>query len=118
MVHDCGKNKCTTYIKERMLFDKHRCQNDADRQNQCQETDQLVFAQLFIVCHRKINAERIIYMVRILTGTLIEVGRGERAPESMPALLKAKERKQAGYTAPPQGLRLEKVTYETMDGRC
>ena len=50
-------------------------------------------------------------MVRILTGTLIEVGRGERAPESMPALLKAKERKQAGYTAPPQGLRLEKVTY-------
>ena len=57
-------------------------------------------------------------MVRILTGTLIEVGRGERAPESMPALLKAKERKQAGYTAPPQGLRLEKVTYETMDGRC
>ena len=49
MVHDCGKNKCTTYIKERMLFDKHRCQNDADRQNQCQETDQLVFAQLFIV---------------------------------------------------------------------
>ena len=62
MVHDCGKNKCTTYIKERMLLDKHRCQNDADRQNQCQETDQLVFAQLFIVCHRKINAERIIYM--------------------------------------------------------
>lgn len=62
MVHDCGKNKCTTYIKERMLFDKHRCQNDADRQNQCQETDQLVFAQFFIVCHRKINAERIIYM--------------------------------------------------------
>ena len=62
MVHDCGKNKCTTYIKERMLFDKHRCQNDADRQNQCQETDQLVFARLFIVCHRKINAERIIYM--------------------------------------------------------
>ena len=49
---------------------------------------------------------------------MIEVGRGERAPESMPALLKAKERKQAGYTAPPQGLRLEKVTYETMDGRC
>ena len=49
MVHDCGKNKCTTYIKERMLLDKHRCQNDADRQNQCQETDQLVFAQLFIV---------------------------------------------------------------------
>ena len=55
-------------------------------------------------------------MVRILTGTLIEVGRGERAPESMQSLLDAKERRQAGYTAPPQGLRLENVRYETVDG--
>lgn len=49
---------------------------------------------------------------------MIEVGRAERAPEMYAGTLKAKERKQAGYTAPPQGLRLEKVTYETMDGRC
>ena len=63
MVHDCGKNKCTTYIKERMLFDKHRCQNDADRQNQCQETDQLVFAQLFIVC--VLNAKSLSLMITL-----------------------------------------------------
>ena len=81
MVHDCGKNKCTTYIKERMLFDKHRCQNDADRQNQCQETDQLVFAQLFIVCHRKINAERIIYM--ILGNRFVGVSPAYRRSQSM-----------------------------------
>lgn len=55
-------------------------------------------------------------MVRILTGTLIEVGRGERSPESMESLLQAKNREQAGYTAPPQGLRLEKVRYGTVDG--
>jgi tRNA pseudouridine38-40 synthase len=57
-------------------------------------------------------------MVRILTGTLIEVGRGERAPQSMTNILEAKNREAAGYTAPPQGLRLERVTYGKMDGGC
>lgn len=55
-------------------------------------------------------------MIRILTGTLIEVGRGERKPESMKNLLAAKDRAQAGYTAPPQGLRLEKVVYAAVAG--
>ena len=55
-------------------------------------------------------------MIRILTGTLIEVGRKERSPESMKALLEAKKRELAGYTAPPQGLRLEQVEYGTVDG--
>lgn len=50
-------------------------------------------------------------MIRILTGTLIEVARGEREPESMKDILAAKNREAAGYTAPPQGLRLEKVLY-------
>lgn len=51
-------------------------------------------------------------MVRILTGTLIEVGRGERRPESMEELLLAKDRSLAGYTAPPQGLMLMQVNYK------
>lgn len=51
------------------------------------------------------------YMVRILTGTLLEVGWGMREPESMEALLEAKDRKQAGLTAPPQGLCMLKVDY-------
>ncbi len=50
-------------------------------------------------------------MIRILTGTLIEVARGEREPESMKEVLAAKNREVAGYTAPPQGLRLENVLY-------
>ena len=53
-------------------------------------------------------------MIRILTGTLIEVARGEREPESMKDILAAKNREKAGYTAPPQGLRLEKVLYATV----
>lgn len=51
------------------------------------------------------------YMVRILTGTLIEVGLHKRSPESMPELLACMERKQAGQTAPAMGLCLEKVFY-------
>lgn len=51
-------------------------------------------------------------MVRILTGTLLEVGMGRRTPEEMPALLEAKERAQAGFTAPAKGLCLMEVCYE------
>ena len=44
------------------------------------------------------------YMVRILTGTLIEVGQGKREPESMEALIEARDRRLAGVTAPACGL--------------
>lgn len=49
-------------------------------------------------------------MVRILVGTLIEVGRGERRPDSIPELFGGK-REQAGYLVPPAGLCLMEVTY-------
>ena len=51
-------------------------------------------------------------MVRILTGTLLEVGRGERPPEDMAAILASGDRAQAGPTAPAQGLTLWSVAYE------
>lgn len=51
-------------------------------------------------------------MVRILTGTLIEVGRGKRKPEEMEGIIAAKERGAAGFTAPAQGLFLVSVEYE------
>lgn len=50
-------------------------------------------------------------MVRILTGTLLEVGLGQRTPESMVDILEAKERTAAGKTAPAQGLVLQEVYY-------
>ena len=49
-------------------------------------------------------------MVRILVGTLIEVGQGERAAESIPALFGAK-REEAGFLAPGKGLCLMEVRY-------
>ena len=51
------------------------------------------------------------HMVRILAGTLLEVGTGRRKPEEMKEILEAKNREAAGFTAPPQGLFLEKVWY-------
>ena len=51
-------------------------------------------------------------MVRILVGTLLEVGMGKRSPDSIPAMLEAKDRSLAGYLVPPHGLRLEEVYYE------
>ena len=51
------------------------------------------------------------YMVRILTGTLIEVGEGRRDPLSMDALLLARDRRMAGPTAPACGLTLMEVRY-------
>ena len=49
-------------------------------------------------------------MVRLLTGTLVEVGRQQRSPESVTELFGAK-RAQAGFLAPAQGLCLEEVVY-------
>ena len=50
-------------------------------------------------------------MVRILTGTLLEVGQGTRRPEEMGAILASRSREAAGRTAPAQGLTLVEVKY-------
>lgn len=50
-------------------------------------------------------------MVRILAGTLIEVGLHKRDPDSMPGLLAKRERAYAGFTAPARGLTLVEIRY-------
>lgn len=51
------------------------------------------------------------YMIRILVGTLIEVGEGKRDPQSMNVLLEARSRRLSGPTAPAKGLTLMEVRY-------
>jgi len=50
-------------------------------------------------------------MVRIIAGTLMEVGRGKIEPGDIPAIIGSKDRRRAGVTLPPTGLRLEWVRY-------
>lgn len=50
-------------------------------------------------------------MIRIMTGTLIEVGNGSKLPEDIPDILEKRERENAGYTVPPEGLILKEVFY-------
>jgi tRNA pseudouridine38-40 synthase len=58
----------------------------------------------------------LMHQVRILAGTLVEVGRGRRLAASLGEVLEARDRRRAGPTAPPTGLCLEQVWYETRWG--
>lgn len=50
-------------------------------------------------------------MVRIISGTLVDVGLGKILPEEIPNIIKSQKRENAGKTLPPQGLYLMKVEY-------
>lgn len=51
-------------------------------------------------------------MVRIIAGTLIRVGRGFYTPGKVKEILEAKQRTEAGVTAPPEGLTLLRIEFE------
>lgn len=68
-----------------------------------QEADEYIFT---------IEGNGFLYnMVRIMIGTLVDVGMGKREPDEISRLLQSKDRDEAGKTAPPQGLYLKKVIY-------
>lgn len=50
-------------------------------------------------------------MVRIIAGTLIDVGQGKKNPDEIPAIIAAADRNQAGPTAPAKGLRLKRYQF-------
>ena len=51
------------------------------------------------------------HMVRILTGTLLEIGAGKRDASMLPVVIAAEDRSLAGFLAPARGLFLRKVYY-------
>ena len=60
----------------------------------------------------RVTGEGFLYnMVRIISGTLIEIGNGQYPPERMQKILDAKDRSAAGPTAPAQGLTLMGIQF-------
>lgn len=60
----------------------------------------------------RITGDGFLYnMVRIITGTLVEVGLNRRNPEELKDIIEACNREKAGHTAPPSGLYLSTVYY-------
>ena len=51
-------------------------------------------------------------MVRIIAGTLVDVGSGKIEPKEIPSIIESRDRSKAGKTLPPQGLYLVKVEYQ------
>ena len=51
------------------------------------------------------------HMVRIIVGTLVDIGRGQLEVSDMARIIESRDRRRAGHTAPPHGLMLWKVTY-------
>lgn len=54
-------------------------------------------------------------MVRILVGTLIEVQEGKLSPDDIPSVIASRDRSRAGKTAPPCGLFLNRVFYQSLN---
>lgn len=57
----------------------------------------------------------LLHSIRIMMGTLLEVGMGQRDPNSIPPIFTKKVRGDAGFTVPPHGLFLEQVLYKGLD---
>ncbi len=64
-----------------------------------------------IICFSYCGDGFLQHMVRILTGTLLEVGAGKKRAQDISEILKQQERAKAGFMVPAKGLFLEKVEY-------
>lgn len=64
----------------------------------------------------RITGDGFLYnMVRIITGTLVEVGMGKIHPMALTSIIESGDRQNAGHTAPPQGLYLGEIYYEIQE---
>jgi len=58
----------------------------------------------------------LMHQVRIMAGTLVDIGKGRLKADELPGILAARDRSKAGKTAPPHGLCLEEVWYQACWG--
>lgn len=87
------------------------CRNSGKKKSTVRTITELEIQQIGHEIQVTVSGDGFLYnMVRIITGTLLEVGLGQRTPESIPKLFGA-ERSQAGFLPPAKGLCLEEVRY-------
>lgn len=127
-VRDPFKRKYTWYIEETLNLDamreaknyligKHDFKSFCSNQRMKKSTERTIYS---IHIDKKKDAIAIklcgdgfLYnMVRIIVGTLVEIGNGTRNPEEMAEILMKKDRQTAGITAPAHGLYLMEVFYD------
>lgn len=61
-----------------------------------------------------VSADGFLYnMVRIMVGTLVDVGEGKKSPDCINSIIGNKDRSKSGVTAPPYGLYLNRVEYKS-----
>lgn len=109
---DIGKMKqATEFLIGKQDF-KSFCKENADVKHHFCIVEKAEWKQEGNLLTLDIIANRFIHsMVRIIVGTMIDVGRGYTPVEKIPEILAAKDRNLAGQTAPAKGLCLEKIYY-------
>lgn len=97
----CGRHDYTSF-----------CANRRMKKSAVRTVDAITVERLGDEVRLTFSGEGFLYhMVRILTGTLLEVGLGERDADTMPAILAARDRAAAGAAAPARGLILWETRY-------
>ncbi|MBU1220651.1 tRNA pseudouridine(38-40) synthase TruA [Myxococcota bacterium] len=107
--------EAATYIKGTHDFDCFQAA-DCERDNTTRTIYSINVDRCGYTIEIKISGSAFLKnMVRIISGTLVDVGRGFRNPEYVKQLIESKDRTQAGMTAPACGLTLEKIIYPDED---
>lgn len=98
-------------------FDAFRDSGE-EKRNTVRTLKRLTISQKGALITIQITADGFLkHMVRVIAGTLIEVGRKKMLPKAIPAILKSKNRRLAGPTAKSLGLTLLKVHYRSRPWR-
>jgi tRNA pseudouridine38-40 synthase len=88
------------------------CSSGSMVRSRTRNVQMLEFETKGCIIDMSIMADGFLYnMVRIIAGTLVEVGKGNLSPEEIKTILDKRDRRCAGPTMPPQGLFLEEVYY-------
>ena len=88
--------------------------NDPSKENQntVRKINYIKFQMVDNMLNIYINGDGFLYnMVRIIVGTLIEIGNGKKDPEILDEILTKKDRMLAGATMPSKGLKLYEINY-------